>query len=196
MKCHFIHFKLNDKANINLNNNKILELFKLSAGNNINILDYNQNKKEPSNKNLEIKYYKKYIKSNIGKMIYKNTGFNEEIKIFDELFISNNMERAKIIINNKQYELKEYIENQIHFQQIIKIKFFDCVFYLNCMFQDCETLSSVKNFKNINTNKLKEIYSLFEGCNSLLYIDDISNWNMNKINDICQIFYECSSLQV
>ena len=43
MKCHCIHLKLNDKANINMNNNKILELFKLSIGKNVNILDYNQN---------------------------------------------------------------------------------------------------------------------------------------------------------
>ena len=112
MKFSYIHFKLNDKANINLNNNKILELFKLSAGNNVSVLDYNQNKKEPSNKNLKINYYKKCIKSNIGKMIYKNTGNSKEIKIFDELFISNNKERAKIIINNKKYELKEYLESQ------------------------------------------------------------------------------------
>ena len=49
------------------------------------------------------------------------------------------------------------------------------------MFQDCESLTSVKNFQNINTNKLKEIYSLFEGCHSLTHIDDISNWNMTNI---------------
>ena len=52
------------------------------------------------------------------------------------------------------------------------------------MFKDCKSLSSIKNFKNINTNNIKELYSLFEGCSSLLYIEDISNWNMNKINNI------------
>ena len=50
MKCNFNHIKLKNKSNINLNNNQILELYKLSAGNNINIFDYNQNKKESSNK--------------------------------------------------------------------------------------------------------------------------------------------------
>ena len=168
MKCNFIHFKLKDKTKFNLNRDKILELFKSSIGNNINILDYNQNKNETSNKSLEINYYKKCVKSNIGKMIYKITKINKEIKIFNEIFISNNKKRAKIIINNKQYELKENLENLKHFEQIIKIKFFDSIFYLNCMFQDCESLYSVKNFQNINTNKLKEIYSLFEGCYSLI----------------------------
>ena len=102
MKCNFIHIKIKDKSNINLKNIKILELFKLSVGNNMYALYYNKNKKESSNKNLEIIYYKKYIKSNIGKMIYKNTGYNKEIKILNEIFISNNKKIAKIIINNKQ----------------------------------------------------------------------------------------------
>ena len=183
MKCNFIHFKLKDKNIINLNNNKTLELLKLSIGNNINIFDYNQNIKESSKKNFEINYYKKYIKSNIGKIIYKNTGSNKKIKIFDKTFILKNNKRAKIIIKNKQYELKENLKNQKHFNQIIKIKFFDYIFYLNCMFKDCKSLSSIKNFQNINTKNLKEIYGLFEECNSLLYINDISNWNMNKINN-------------
>ena len=179
-----IHIKITDKSNINLNNNKILELFKLSVGNNINDLDYKENKKESSNKNLEISYYKKYIKTNVGKMIYKINGNNKKITIFNKKFISKNKERAKMIINNRLYELKENLEHQNHFFQIIKIKFFDHIIFSNCMFKDCESLYSVKNFENINTKHLKKIYSLFEGCSSLLYIDDISNWNMNKINNI------------
>ena len=79
MKFNFFHFKLKDKDNINLNNNKILELFKLSVGNNIYYLDYNQNKKESPSKYLKIRYYKKYIKSNIGKMIYKKNEDNKSI---------------------------------------------------------------------------------------------------------------------
>ena len=63
MKCNFIHIKLKDKNNNNLNNNKILVLFKLSLGNNIYKLNCNKNRKETSNKNLEISYYKNFIKS-------------------------------------------------------------------------------------------------------------------------------------
>jgi len=190
MKCNYIHIKFKDKNNINLNNNKILESFKLSIGNNIYIKDYNQNKNESSNKILEINYYKKYIKSNIGKMTYKNSENNTKIAIFNNIFISKNKKRAKIIINNKQYELRENLENQKVFDKLIQIKFFDYILYSNCMFKDCESLISVTNFQNINTLHLKQIYSLFEGCNSLLYIEDISNWNMNKINNIFKIFYK------
>ena len=63
-------------------------------------------------------------------MIYKNTNYNQKIKIFNEEFVSNNMIRAKIFINNKQYDLKENIQNE---KQIFKveIKFIDNI--LNCI---------------------------------------------------------------
>ena len=113
MECKYIHIRLKDKNNINLNKNKILELFKLSIGNNIIYLNYNKNKKESSNHNIPIIYYQKYIKKNVGKMIYiersRNNSLNNTnlIKILDKEFILNNIKRANIIINNKEYKLKE-----------------------------------------------------------------------------------------
>jgi len=105
MKCNFINIKVKDK--------KIFKLFKLSLGNNANSLYYNKHKKEHSNQNLEIIYFKSNFKKNVGKMIYKANKNNKEIQILNEEFILNNMKRAKIIINNKQYKLKEIIENKI-----------------------------------------------------------------------------------
>ena len=75
-------------------------------------MKYNQNKKESSNQNLEIIYYKKYIQKNVGEMIYLNPFIDSIIKIFDNSFISNNIKRANIIINSKEYKLKEYIVYQ------------------------------------------------------------------------------------
>ena len=109
MDYNYIYIILKYKNNINLNKNKILELFKLSIGNNIIHLNYNKNKKESSNQNIQIIYSKKYLKKNIGKMNYSNSENNKTIKIFDKIFISNNIKRANIIINNKIYELKENI---------------------------------------------------------------------------------------
>ena len=120
MECNYIHVRLKDKSNINLNKHKILELFKLSIGNNVINLNYNKNKEESSNQNIQIIYSQKYLKKNIGKMIYSNLKTNKEIKIIDEIFISNNIKRANIIINNKIYELKENIV--IYQKQYYKIK--------------------------------------------------------------------------
>ena len=115
-------------------------------------------------------------------MIYKATENMKEIKILDTEFIKNNIERAKIILNNKQYNLKKKIKIKIYKIYKIKIKFLDNIIYLNSMFKDCESLSSVYNFQNLNTKFLNSIYDLFNGCCSLLNIDDISIWNLNNIN--------------
>ena len=120
MECNYIHVRLKDKSNINLNKHKILELFKLSIGNNVINLNYNKNKEESSNQNIQIIYSQKYFKKNIGKMIYSNLKTNKTIKIIDGIFISNNIKRANIIINNKIYELKENIV--IYQKQYYKIK--------------------------------------------------------------------------
>ena len=179
MKPNLIYIKINYKSNIILN--KALELYKLSVGNNIINLNYQKNRKESSNQNLGIIYYKKYIKKNIGKMKYKIT--ENQTKIIDKEFILKNKKRAKIIINNKHYELKEYIYNKKYNHSFkIEIKFLDNIFYLKYMFNECKSLSYINNFQSINTKYLKAICSLFSGCNSLLYIDDISEWNINNVN--------------
>jgi len=167
MKCNFINIRLKNKEDICLNN-KREKLFKLSVGNRITNLKYNKNKNESSNQNLKIIYDKKYQKKIIGKMKYGNFKGDEEIKIFNKSFISNNIKRVKIIINNKKYKIEEKIQNE---KQIfdIKIKFLDNIIYLNSMFKDCKSLYSVFNFQNFNTKYLKEIYGLFEGCSSLKY---------------------------
>ena len=186
MRCNYINIKVKDKNCI------IFELFKLSLGNNVNFLYFTGGEEKCSNKNLKLIHYKKYIEKNIGKMIYRKSRFYT--KIFDKNFLSNNMKNAKIIINNRKYNLEENIGNE---KQIfkIKIKFFDNIIHLNSMFKDCKSLSSVYNFQNLNTKYLRTIYDLFLICTSLLYIDDISNWNINNINNINKLFYQCTLLK-
>ena len=132
MKCNFIHIKLKDRNIYDLKYNKIQELFELSIGKNIINLKYNENKKESSNQNFEIIYYKKYIKKNIGKMDYFSTEKNKNINIFNKEFIMNNLKIAKIIVNNKQYDLVENIKNEMELLNI-KIKFLDNIFFSLCL---------------------------------------------------------------
>jgi len=200
MKPIFICIKFKDKNNIN--NNKILEIFDLSAGNDLfNLKVSNKNtlfqieKKQSSNHDLEIIYNKTIIKKNIAKMIYKATENIKKIKILNEVFILNNVKRANIIINNKQSALKEKIEIQKNTIYKIKIKFLDNVIKVNSMFKDCESLSSVHYLQYLNTKYLKSIDNLFYGCISLIFINDITNWNIKNINDISGIFLQCSSLK-
>ena len=122
MRCNYINIKVKDA------NSKIPELFKLSLGNNVYSLYCNKKEEKCSNKNSKLIYYKKYIEKNIGKMAYRKFGFYS--KIFDKSFISNNMKKAKIIINNRLYNLEENFGNEkLIFK--IKIKFFDTIIHLN-----------------------------------------------------------------
>ena len=177
MRCNFINIKVKDK------NKKILEIFKLSIGNTVKCLYYNNDKANNLNQNLKIIYFKKSLKKNIGKMIYKISENRKEINILSKTFVLNNIKRTKIILDNKQYDLKQNIENtKKDFK--VKINFLDNIIKLNSMFYGCKSLSSVHNFHNLNTKYLTAIDKLFFGCSSLLYLDDISNWNINNINNI------------
>ena len=60
-------------------------------------------------------------------MIYETAECNK--KIFNKAFIENNMKRAKIIIKNKQYYLKENIKSKNKVFKI-KIKFLDNILFL------------------------------------------------------------------
>ena len=244
MSCNYIYIQIKNNSYINFMGNKN-EILKLSLGNNI-IPNYSYTsniskkislsnkfifklKADPSrgymNHNFDIIYNKNLIKKNEAKMKYKTYGSNKEIKIFNQNFISKNIKRAKVFINNKQYDLKENFESKIN---NIRIKFFDNIIYLNSMFKDCESLSSV--LLNFNTKYFKTIHDLFYGCKSLLIIEDISNilnkdyiknyindyiyfndrfsqrpklenplnileWKISNIIDISGIFYDCKSLK-
>ena len=58
---------------------------------------------------------------NIVKSIYKDFENNKETQIYSENFVKMNKNRAKIILDNKQYNLKIKIKNQ-KVESIIKIK--------------------------------------------------------------------------
>ena len=179
MRLNLFIVKIRDK---NTKCKKVLELLKLSLENILPNFDYIETNEESPNQNLEIivDYNNKYIKNFTGKMIYEATK-NKKIKIFNEEFILNNIKRARMIINNKQYYLKEIVENRKRTFKI-KIKFLDIIIYLNSMFKDCKSLSSVYNYQNFNTKYLKAICNLFEGCISLFYIEDIP-WNIKNIKN-------------
>ena len=179
MDCMLI--KLKETNNINLNIKNVLDIFKISIGNNSNY-----KKKKFSNQHLEIIYNKNYNKRNIGKMIYESKINDKEIKILNEIFISNNMRRAKIIKNNREHTLKDNIKNESQNYKI-KVKFLDNAIKLNSMFQKCKSLSKVKNFQNLNTKYIKTIDHLFSECSSLIYIDDISNWNTNYLKNMLNV---------
>ena len=158
------------------------------------------------NENLienKIKYINKiYGKLFINEMIinYKINEGDEKIRIFGDNFIKNNKDNYKIIINNREYELKTHlnikdfeIKNNI---LEIKLREINPVNNLFCMFSECSCLFSLKDISKFNIDNVTSLFGMFEQCSSLISLpDDISNWNTNNVTNISLMFSECSSLK-
>ena len=117
------------------------------------------------------------------------------IKLFGELFIKNNKNNCKIIIENKEQEIVEYL-NVNENDKILKIKLKEIKIITNMsyMFSDCESLKSLPDISNWNTNNVTDMSRMFSGCSSLSSLPDISNWNTNNVINMSGIFSKCSSL--
>ena len=100
---------------------------------------------------MEIKKYKMKYKIN------KSRYFRYSIKILSKEFIKNNENKAKLIFENKEYELSEFfdIDDFKSSELKINILFNRDISNLSCMFKDCESLfefsikDDIEN-KNIN----------------------------------------------
>ena len=120
----------------------------------------------------------------------------ENIRIFGEIFVNNNIKICKMIIDNKEYEIsRKYNIRAYHKNKLeIALKGIDNVTNMSHMFNRCSSLSSLPDISEWKTNNVTNMSSIFAGCSSLSSLPDISKWNTNNVNDISYMFYECSSL--
>ena len=173
--------------------------------------------------------YKKNNKSNSSNFItlIELSGLNEtssDGKLFGENFVRNNKHLCKIIIGNKEYELKSYLNecDEVKKNEFkIKLKGISKVSSLAYMFCGCYSLDSIEGFSEINTKNMTTFAFLFSYCNissipdiskwdtrnvvamncmfmqcvNLKSISDISKWNTSKLKNLINIFCECHSLE-
>ena len=91
----------------------------------------------------------------------------EEINLFGYEFIKNNKNRCKMIIDNKEYEIREkYNFKNYNFNEYIIIK-----------------LKIIGDITNISY--------MFYGCSSLLLLHNNSNWNIKNVTNMSYMFYGC-----
>ena len=178
----------------NINNDIDKEINKLkyeySYGYNLNSLLYLYN--EINDKNLEIEIQYKPIKTNT-----KNK--KEKLRVFGKQFIKNNINKCKIIYNNFEYDLCEYIDDIIYKYNsneiiTIKLKGYNNITDMSYMFQWCESLSSLPDISNWNTSNINDMSSMFSECKSLSSLPDVSKWNTSNVNNMNYMFNGCESL--
>ena len=148
-------------------------------------------------KNFNIKLF---TKENELSIIYKyNSNFSKQnqIRIFGEQFVKNNIKNCKLIINGKESDLSQFYQFDTYKNYIkLKIKLIikDTLINLSHMFCDCNTLFSLFGFMNLNTKQITDLSYMFYNCDSLSSLPDISYFDMSSVTDISYMFYNCESL--
>jgi len=102
--------------------------------------------------------------NNIFELTYQNKDANKnKMRIFGNKFINKNRDKGAIIYNNKEYELKEYIEViKNNDENLIKIILYldKNIYDMSYIFYECESLLSIDRYNQSYENK-QEINYLF-----------------------------------
>ena len=139
------------------------------------------------------------INSNEINIIY-NINNENAIKIFGKNFVGNNINKCKIVFNDKEYNLMEYfnIDNNITSNQLnklkIKLRNINNITNMSHMFDGCKSLSSIPDIYNWNTINATDMSYLFSECKLLLSLPDISKLNTINVTDMSYMFSDCTSL--
>ena len=166
-----------------------------------NVEQFTLTAKKYKKENEEIKN-SNFIKGNNQSisLIYKISKDDSKVKIFGQDFVKHNYKKCKIIYQNKEFELKEYLEinkNKNKDEKIeIKLVILSNLTNMSNMFYYCSNLISVPDISKIDTSFVYYMHSVFSHCSSLSQIDNnISKWNISNVEDISYLFYSCSSLK-
>ena len=130
---------------------------------------------------------------------YKPNNHNNKLRLFGDVFINNNIYKCKIIYKNKEYDLKQFIDDidkdyNLNGILTIKLKGYNNITDMSDMFNECQLLFSLPDISKWNTSKIYNMSSIFRNCNSLSSLPDISKWNTSNVIDMGAMFAICNSL--
>ena len=111
----------------------------------------------------------------------------EKIRIFGEKFVKENKGKIKIIYENIEYELTEYLEDidKEHHQEdlvTLRLRFVENNIDMSYMFLNCSKLFSILN--NININNLNDTLELEENFKSIKNEQLTTLKNETKFNSL------------
>ena len=115
-----------------------------------------------------------------------------------ELVISKNhtLLQKRIIKDYGEFEDTDVPwKNEI--EKIEKVQILDQV-KSNCMkawFIDCLNLTTLINFKDLDTSDCTDFSEMFYNCQSLQELNELQNWNVSNGTDFTYMFAYCESLQ-
>ena len=103
---------------------------------------------------------------------------NNILNILGKNFVKNNINKGKLIIENKKYYLKEYIELNNFKKTELKIDILlnNDISHLNCMFRNCESL-----FKFSSNDYMERKKNYYDISKTEKNDNELTN-NINEIN--------------
>ena len=125
-----------------------------------------------------------------------------KINIFGKTFVENNKDKCKIIINGKEQEIIECLDN-INYSNIfnfegkyteisIKLKGINNITNASYMFKDCVALIALPDLGKWDIKKVTSMEGMFWGCWTLIHIsNNISKWNTCNLTTIFGMFVKC-----
>jgi surface protein len=125
-----------------------------------------------------------------------------KINIFGKTFVENNKDKCKIIINGKEQELVECLDNQNYsdifnfkgkYTEIsIKLKGINKITNASYMFKNCVALIALPDLGKWDTSKVTSMEGMFGDCWTLIYIsNNLSEWNTSTLTTIYGMFVKC-----
>ena len=155
------------------------------------------------NNHSEIKNQPENIQLNEMKIKYKINS-KKKIKLFGKKFVENNQKNCKIIINDKELELCEYLDIdqnlqkneilEITLKEINTVTDFSYMFEGNFYDDYCDLLDSSSIINKWNTQNVNNLSGMFQSCFSLKDLPDISSFDTSNVNNMSNMFSGCSSL--
>ena len=123
-------------------------------------------------------------------VISKKEKLDELKEKIDNIFIENNKNKCKMIINNKESELMEECflgsnDNEIILLNIKQIT------DMSYMFYNCTSLLEIYGIDKWDTSSVTNMSNLFYYCNNLKNLPDISKWNTKNVINMNNMFSGC-----
>ena len=111
---------------------------------------------------------------------------------------NNNKQKCKIIYNNIEYELQEYLNDidkkNINDKIIIKLKGIKNITDMSYMFSGCYSLLSLPDISKWDISNIIKMTYMFDNCELLSSMPDISEWNTSNVTKMKGMFNNCKSL--
>ena len=181
-------------------NNLDLSSFDTKNVEDIRFILFNSDTSKKNNfiKNKKKEFLNKYYKQKENKGINEihisididKTDINKEIFFLNKYFYELDNKKAKLYINNIEYEFNKFFIPKKEGKYIIKLKFFSRLFNCSYMFSGCR---GDINFVYLDTGNVTKMKGMFfrRGLNDL----DLSCFDTKNVKDMSYIFYRCTALR-